>query len=732
MIKKFPFYKQLDRMDCGPTCLKIIAKYYRRIIQLNDLREYTFITREGVSLIDIADAAESIGFQAAPVNISFKRLLEEAPLPCIAHWRQNHFIVVYKITKKHIYVSDPAHGLIKYSISEFIDGWMGKNSSKLAEGYVLLLEPTPKFYHNEEYNDNKEYGFKFLLWYFKPYKKHILQLFIGLFAGSLLQLIFPFLTQSVVDYGINYQNLNFIVLILIAQLTLFISQTAVNLIRGWILLHMTSRINISLISDFLIKLMKLPISFFDSKNTGDIIQRIYDHNRIQSFLSSTTLGTLFSIFNVLIFGSVLAYYSLSIFIIFFIGSILYVGWTILFMKKRKELDYKRFDQAANNQNSIFQLISGMQEIKLNGSERRRRWEWENIQVKLFKVSIKGLALSQTQNTGSNFINEAKNIIITFFAAKSVITGDLTLGMMLAVQYIIGQLNGPINSFISFIQAGQDAKISLERLAEIHVKDEEDASDHGVNEIVTTGDIQITNLNFRYGGQSSPLILQNINCFIPEEKVTAIVGTSGSGKTTLIKLLLKFYEIESGRIDVNNISLDKLSAKLWRKSCGSVMQDGFLFGDTIARNITESDSDMSIDKQRLENAVKISLLEDFIEGLPAGYNTKIGSIGTNISGGQRQRIFIARAVYKNPKYLFFDEATSALDANNEKLIMENLGEFYRGKTVVIVAHRLSTVKNADQILVLDKGQIIEQGNHTALVNKKGAYFSLIKNQLELGN
>ena len=732
MIKKFPFYKQLDRMDCGPTCLKIIAKHYGKLLELNDLREYTFQTREGVSLIDIADAGENMGFQCAPVNISFKRLREEAPLPCIAHWRQKHFIVVYKITKKHVYISDPAHGLIKYTKSEFLDGWIQISASGSEEGYLLLLEPTPKFYQHEEYNDTKEYGFKFLLWYFKPYQKHILQLFIGLIAGSLLQLIFPFLTQAVVDYGINYQNLNFIVLILIAQLTLFISQTSVNLIRGWILLHMTSRINISLISDFLIKLMKLPISFFDSKNTGDIIQRIYDHNRIQSFLSSTTLGTLFSIFNVLIFGSVLAYYSMNIFIIFFFGSLLYVGWTVLFMKKRKELDYKRFDQSASNQNSIFQLISGMQEIKLNGSERRRRWEWENIQVNLFKISVRGLALSQTQNTGSNFINEAKNIFITFIAAKSVITGDLTLGMMLAVQYIIGQLNAPINSFISFIQAGQDAKISLERLSEIHKKEEEDKSDNNESGLFQIGDIRLTNLNFRYGGQSSPLILKDINCVVPEGKVTAIVGTSGSGKTTLIKLLLKFYKIESGSIEIGGTNINKLNSKLWRKLCGIVMQDGFLFADTIARNITESDSNTSIDKKRLEHAVKVSVLEDYIEGLPAGYNTKIGSTGINISGGQRQRIFIARAVYKNPKYLFLDEATSALDANNERLILENLNEFCKGKTAVIVAHRLSTVKNADQILVLDEGRIIECGKHKSLVSKKGAYYTLVKNQLELGD
>jgi len=734
MIKNaFPFYRQLDQMDCGPTCLRMIAKHHGRSYELDFLRKKTNITREGVSLASIAEAAEDIGFHTLSVSIDYKTLIEEAPYPFIAHWRQRHFVVVYKIKNNRVYVADPAHGLLNYSKEEFIKGWIGKNAKKDgAEGYLLLLEPTPEFYEIEQV-DKKEYGFKFLFWYFKPYKKYIFQLILGLIVGSLLQLVFPFLTQSVVDYGINYQNLNFVYLILIAQLTLFVSQTTVDLIRGWILLHMTSRININLISDFLIKLMRLPIAFFDSKNTGDIIQRIYDHNRIQSFLSSTTLNTLFSAFNLVIFGFVLAYYNLTIFIIFIVGSFLYIGWTVLFLKKRAELDYKRFDQSSDNQSSIYQLISGMQEIKLNGSEKRRRWEWEAIQVKLFKISIKGLTLSQTQNTGGRFLNELKNILITFIAAKSVIEGNLTLGMMLSVQYIIGQLNLPINNFITFIQSGQDAKISLERLSEIHNRDdEEDRFENNIKILPTDKTIKITNGNFRYGGKSAPLILDSLNFEIPDGKITAIVGVSGSGKTTLIKLLLKFYEFNDGTITIGNTKLKNISTKVWRKACGSVMQDGFLFGDTIARNITESDSDGIVDKERLVQAVRIANIENFIEELPSGYNTKIGSSGVNVSGGQRQRILIARAVYKNPNYIFFDEATSALDANNEKIIMENLKEFYLGKTVVIVAHRLSTVKNADQIIVLDKGKVTEKGNHKELTLKKGAYYTLVKNQLELGN
>ncbi|MEM9001858.1 MAG: ATP-binding cassette domain-containing protein, partial [Bacteroidota bacterium] len=503
-------------------------------------------------------------------------------------------------------------------------------------------------------------------------------------------------------------------------------------IRSWILLHVTSRININLISDFLMKLMRLPIAFFDSKNTGDIIQRIYDHERIQEFLSSTTLNTIFSAFNILVFGIVLAYYNRTVFTIFFIGSFIYIGWTLLFLKKRGELDYKRFDQAADNQSSIYQLISGMQEIKLNGSERRRRWEWEAIQVKLFKVSLKSLALTQTQNVGGRFFNELKNILITFVAAKAVIDGNLTLGMMLSVQYIIGQLNLPINNFITFIQTGQDAKISLERLSEIHQKeDEENRRLELVTALPDDLGIHLEKLSFRYGGKNSPKVLDNITLTIPEGKITAIVGASGSGKTTLIKLLLKFYQPTKGKIKVGGVNLKNMGTSFWRSACGSVMQDGFLFGDTIARNITESDSEGIMDKKRLTHAVDVANITDFIEQLPSGFNTKIGDAGSNVSGGQKQRILIARAVYKNPNYLFFDEATSALDANNEKEIMEKLDGFYEGKTVVVVAHRLSTVKNADQIIVLDNGKIIERGNHEQLTAKRGTYYALVKNQLELG-
>ena len=734
MAKKFPFYKQLDLKDCGPTCLRIIAKFYGKVYSIDFLREKAHITQQGSSYGGIAEAAEIIGMHSLGANLTFESLRNEAPLPCIAHWRQRHFVVVYKIVEDQVYISDPAHGLIKYTKDEFLDGWIA-NKQKLShsEGSVLLIEPTPEFYKNEDDTTSKNLGFKFLYPYFKRYKKVLIQIFLGLFLVTLLQLAMPFLTQAVVDYGINYQNLNFVYLILIAQLVFFISTTSVEIIRDWLMLHMTGRINIRLLSDFLMKLMKLPILFFDRKNIGDLLQRIQDHTRIQNFLSSSTLGALFSFVNIVVFSLVLAYYNMIIFTVFSLGTLLYLGWTILFLKKRKELDYKRFDLASGNQSSVVQLLNGMQEIKLNGSERRRRWEWETIQARLYKVSIKSLALQQTQNIGGSSINQLKNIIITFLAAKSVIDGGLTLGAMLSVQYILGQLNVPVNSLISFIQSAQDTQISLARISDVHLQeDEENKIEDNVKQLPNNKSIYLNDLSFRYGSKHSPLVLKNINLEIPESKVTAIVGASGSGKTTLLKHLLRIIDPANGDIKVGNTALSDFSVSFWRSKCGSVMQEGYIFSDTIVRNITESDSKGLVDKERLLQAVKTANIELFIESLPMGYNTKIGASGMGISGGQKQRILIARAIYKNPDYLFFDEATSALDSTNESEIMKKLNSFFKKRTVVVVAHRLSTVKKADNIIVLERGEIIERGNHRELVNKRGVYYRLVKDQLELGN
>lgn len=746
MLNKFPFYRQLDAMDCGATCLRMIAKFYGKTYSLDTLRKKSYISIEGASLLGLSKAAENIGFRSLGIKTNISRL-SQAPLPCIVHWKQKHFVVVYDIhiskkdsrlleidvikaenVKGYVKVVDPANGKIKYTIKEFLSGWISDKKDSKDEGIALLLEVTPDFYNLEGEKPNKT-KFSFILKYLLPYKKLILQLFLGMLLGTLLQLIFPFLTQSIVDFGINNNDLNFVVLMLIAQLTLYVAQTAVDFIRSWILLHISTRINISIISDFLIKLMKLPISFFDTKMIGDIMQRIGDHDRIQNFLTASTLNTLFSMVNLVVFTCVLAFYSLKLLCVFFIASVLYVLWIVLFLKKRKVLDYKRFSLASNEQSNLYQLITGMQEIKLNNCENQKRWEWENIQARLFKTSIKGLRLSQYQQTGAFFINETKNILISFFSAKAVITGDMTLGMMMAVSYIMGHLNSPINQMIGFIQSAQDAKISMERLGEIHNReDEEKIEDNKITTMPKDKTITIKNLSFRYN-QLANDVLQDINLIIPQGKITAVVGMSGSGKTTLVKLLMGFYPASKGEITIGNIPINHISTKLWREKCGAVMQEGFIFSDTIANNIALGDEE--IDKEKLLKAVQVANIQDMIENLPLGFNTKIGQEGKGISQGQKQRLLIARTVYKDPDYLFFDEATNSLDANNEKIIMQNLSLVFKQKTVVIVAHRLSTVKNADNIIVLNNGKISEMGTHEQLTQKRGEYYNLVKNQLELG-
>ena len=729
-MRSFPFFKQLDATDCGPSCLRMIAKFHGKNFSLQRLRDSSFLTRQGVSLLGISDAAESIGMRSVGARITFAQLSEQVPLPCVVHWKENHFVVVYAVKKGIVYVADPAFGLIKYSVTEFLKGWTENPDPLTAKGLCLLLEPSPDFYNLSDEKTDKS-SFKYLFSYLRQHKKFLRQLVLGLILGSLFQLIFPFLTQSMVDVGINNRDIGFVTLILVAQLVLFVSQTSVEFIRNWILLHLTTRLNISLISDFLVKLMRLPIGFFDTKMIGDMLQRIGDHTRVENFLTNQSLNVLFSMVNIIIFSVVLAIYSWQILLIFLIGSILYVLWITLFLKSRRELDFRRFKQLSENQGKLIELITGMQEVKLNNCEKQKRWEWERIQARLFNVNIKRLSLAQTQVVGSDFINQLKNILISFLSAKLVIDGQMTLGGMVAVSYIIGQMNGPIEGLMGFIQTAQDAKISLERLNEIHLRDDEEKpEDQKITIFPEKNDINIRNLNYQYEGPRSPFVLKNINVKIPSSKITAIVGMSGSGKTTLIKLMLGFYPPVSGDISIGDIHLPNFSIRMWRDKCGVVMQDGFIFSDTIINNITVS-SDI-VDRQRLMEAVRMANIQDFIESLPMGYNTKIGQEGVGISQGQKQRILIARAVYKQPDFLFFDEATNALDANNEKVIMENMESFYKGKTVVVVAHRLSTVKNADQIIVLDKGEIVEHGHHDALIALKGYYYKLVINQLELGS
>lgn len=731
-MKKIHFYRQLDTRDCGPTCLRMIARWYGKTYSVQYLREHSFITRLGVSMLGIAEAAESIGFRSGGYRMSFKEILE-APLPFVAHWNNDHFVVVYKIKKKgndfKVYVADPATGLLIYNKQDFEKFWYSTENQGGLKGHLLVLEPTPDFYAHEDVKGPK-LRINYLLNYLRPYKKYFLQLFLGMITGSTISLIFPFLTKSIVDYGIGNGDLPFILMVLVAQLLLTVGQTANDLIRGWIMLHVTTRVSIALISDFLIKLMRLPISFFEAKLVGDIMQRIGDHGRIQSFLTGTLFSMFFSVITFIVYSFIMSSYHVGILGVFMGGSILHVGWIFLFLKARRDLDYMNFQEAAANQNNVVQLVTSMQEIKLNGCEKQKRWEWERIQARLFKLSIKGMVLGQNQQIGAFFITQTKNILISFMAAKAVVEGMMSLGEMMAMQYILGQLNAPISQLIGFIQATQDAKISLERLGEIHDQDDEEKVDDGkTQDIPLAKSIEVRNLTFQYGGPTSPKVLNNVSTTIPANKITAVVGMSGSGKTTLVKLLLGFYKPTEGEILLDGINLEKYSPRQWRMKCGIVMQEGFIFSDSIKKNIGVIDEIPN--KELIDKAAHVANIKNFINNLPMGFDTKIGGEGHGLSSGQKQRILIARSVYKEPSYIFFDEATNSLDANNEKIIMENLEHFFKGKTVVVVAHRLSTVCNADQILVMDEGQIVEKGTHKELIENQGFYYQLIKNQLELG-
>lgn len=724
------YVRQLDSMQCGVACLSMICNHYGKNISVRTLSTICFASNEGVSLKGLSEAATLLGFNtySCRVNISD---LSESNIPCILHWNQKHFVVLYKIKNNHYYIADPGRGEIIYSEEEFKKYWISTIVDGKDMGIALFLNPEPTFYQKIEDETNTPRSFSFLFSYVKQYRKYFGQIVLGLLVGCVLQLIFPFLTQAIVDIGITHKSINFIWLILLGQIMLTFSRSIIDFIRRWLLLHISMRINISFVSDFFIKLLKLPMSFFDTKLMGDLLQRISDHSRVENFLTKELLSITFSILSFIIFGIVLCVYDKLIFCVFLLGSLIYGAWLMVFIKRRRVLDYEIFDKQAKNNNYTYQFITSMQEIKLQDCEQRRRWEWEDVQTELFEVQMKGLKLQQTQEAGSIFINEVKNIVITVLSATAVINGEMTLGMMLAVQYIIGQLNSPVEQLMSFIYTIQDVKIGLERINEVHLNDNEENSNRRIATLNKDDySITISDVAFKYDPHALKNTIENINFNIPRGKVTAIVGASGSGKTTLIKLMLGYYPVRNGNIKIGESDISEINLKWWRRQCGVVMQDGVIFSESIARNIAIDDGE--IDKERLVKAAEIANIHDYIMGLPLKYNTKIGRDGVGLSQGQKQRILIARAVYKNPQFIFLDEATNALDAKNERAIVENLNEFYKGRTVVVVAHRLSTVKNANQIVVLDAGRVVEVGDHNTLIAKQGTYYNLVKNQLELGN
>lgn len=733
--RRIRFLPQHDQMDCGPACLQMISRYYGKKHSLQYLRDRSFLTKDGVSMLGISNSAKNIGFDVLSLRISIDEVIKKINSPCVLHWNQNHFVVLFKIRKKlfsgelEFVIADPGHGIIKLTAQEFKKQWCIEGD----EGILLYLEPSDEFYtKKEEPKAKKDKSTSFLFSYMKSYKWELTQLIFGLIAGSLITLVFPFLTQALIDNGVKDQSIDIIKIILIGQLFLFFGSAVIEIIRNWITLYIGSHINIKIISDFLLKLMKLPIRFFDSKMMGDFTQRISDHDRIENFLTSQSLLTVFSLINLCVFLLVLGIYDLTILGVFVALTAVAIAWVFIFQRKRKILDYIRFQSKALNQDAVYEMINGMQEIKLNNFEKFKRNEWVDIQLKLFKISTKILVLDQYQSVGYSFINHFKNILVTYFAAKEVILGNITLGAMLSITYIIGQMNGPLNQLITFIRSLQDAQISLNRLSEVHAQKEEESDssvkDNSYLQYTMQSGIRLANLSFSYDGTDFRNILKNLDLYIPRGKTTAIVGASGSGKTTLMKLLLKFYEPSEGHIYINETKLSDISASQWRKNIGVVMQEGYIFSDTIERNIATSDEE--INSEKLKHAIRTANLQTFIGELPNGLKTKIGASGNGVSGGQKQRILIARAVYKNPDFLFFDEATSALDTENERTIMSNVNEFIKNKTAVIIAHRLSTVKNADQIVVLQNGNIVETGKHDELVSQGGYYFNLVKDQLEL--
>lgn len=724
MFNSFPIDRQMDSQDCGPACLKMIAKYFGRFYSLQYLRDKCSIGKNGVSMLDLSNGAESIGLRTLAVKITIDQLVTDIPLPVILYWKESHYIVVYKTSKKSVYVADPAKGIIKYSKEEFVEGWYLNEESI---GVALAVEPTADFRKTEKQKEISAKYFSSILSYFMPYKQSFGVVFFIMLIVTLLQGILPFISKAVIDVGIKTHDIKFINMILFGNVAILFSITIFNVIRDWVLLHVTSRVNISMISDYLIKLMNLPVAFFENKLLGDILQRAQDHERIRNFIMNNFLSLVFSILTFIIFGLILLWYSSTIFWVFMAGSVLYVGWVLIFLHVRKKLDWEYFEIMSKDQSFWVETITAIDDIKIANYEKQRRWKWEEIQAQLYFINKKVMSITNAQNLGSQFIDNIKNMAIVFLCALAVIKGEITFGVMISTQFILGMLNAPLASFINFIISAQYAKISFMRMNEIkQLPDESEMLNASESVILPEGlDVKLSNVAFQYSSSSNP-VLKNINLIIPEGKVTAIVGGSGSGKSTLLKLLLRLYKTSYGNITVGGVNMNNINLHQWRSMCGVVMQDGKMFSDTVLNNIVLDDD--KIDYEKVRKVCKIAQIDSEIDQMPKGYNTKIGENGRGLSGGQKQRILIARALYREPKFLFLDEATNALDGVNEQKVVAALKESFIKKTVIVVAHRLSTIKSADQIVVLDNGYIVEVGSHEQLITyQHGIYTQLVASQ-----
>lgn len=731
---KYRVIMQHDSMQCGAACLLSVCHFYGRSgMSLEQMTEMCGVGRDGVSIYDLNKAARRLGFETLCAKLTLSDLLD-ITLPCILFWNASHFVVLFEARGGRYVIGDPALGVVERSEAEVSQAWLAADDDDgVLRGVVLGLSPTDDFSCGGDCGVQSLSLRKSLpsLWtYVRPHRWCIAQLAAGLAFGCVVQLILPFLSQAVVDVGVGLRDVGSLWTLVIAQMALMLGRAAAGFVRSWILLRIGTRVNIAMVSDFLAKLMRLPMTFFDKKLTGDILQRMGDYSRVRDFFTSQALDALFALSSVAVFAFVLGCYSLRLFAVFLVGSLAHAAWLSFFMRRRRVLDYELFRRQALCSNKTLECVSSLHEVKLQGCGARRRAEWEASQEALVSTQAQSLALSQRQEAGSVVIAEGKNIVMTLCSATAVMSGDMTMGMMLATQFIAGQLVSPIERLTRFAYAAQDVRVSLERILSVsRMPDEDDGRNASPVDVDWRLGVEFRHVSFAYSpSECGHPAVDDVSLYFPSGKVTAIVGASGSGKSTLIKLLLGFFEPQEGDVSVGGVELSSLPMEWWRGQCGIVMQDGVIFSDSVARNIAMADDEP--DMRRVREAARLACADGFISDLHAAFETKIGAEGQQLSKGQAQRILLARAVYRNPSLLILDEATNSLDTVSERRIVDNLASFCAGRTTIVIAHRLSTVRNADNIIVMSGGRVVERGTHNELAKLHGYYYELIKNQLDI--